>query len=289
MSTTFIDIVSTIFFLVPGFLIVKIHQSTREFRDLSAFEYTTLSVAQSFMVFLLWVLWILFIGGLFPFHLIEDLKDLVLNGNHALFFTRSLAVFFTTYLTAFLIAALFLYNFAWTRIVNKGLRLIGFKRFTEHLTPWEEFQMLGRPNWILVELKNGRSIAGKLAFASHIPFGKELVLKRVDQSPVMVYDENHELVDYGPEIDMTYVNGDEIRTMHMVRDGEAEKRMRPAGGYTGTLLSLALSTVLIAFCMMAIALRLDSSCPGWLSWIPYASPLALPAVFWNLKSLSRHG
>ena len=286
--TTFIDIVFTLFFLVPGFVIVKVHQTTREFRDLSAFEYTTLSIAQSFLVLVLWILWILLIGSAFKFHLLDNLRELILQGKHDLFFSNSLAVFFVTYLTAFLVAALFLFNMAWTRILNKGLRAIGFKRFTEHLTPWEDFQILGQPHWILVELKDGRSISGKIAFGSHMPFGKELVLKRVDQSPIMVYDKNQNLVEYGHDIEMTYINADEIQNIHMVRDKDAEERLQPVANHMQMVLSLITSIVLIAFFMMLYALRLDASYPNWPLWIQYLFPLALLAIIWNLRSLTRY-
>jgi hypothetical protein len=286
--TTFIDIVFSLFFLVPGFVIVRIHQTTREFRDLSAFEYTTLSIAQSFLVLVLWILWILLIDSIFRFHLIDNLKELMLLGKHGLFFSPSLAVFFVTSLTAFIVAALFFFNLAWTRLLNKGLRAIGFNRFTEHLTPWEDFQILGQPHWILVEFKDGKSISGKLAFGSHMPFERELVLKRVDQSPVTVYDKDHRIVSYGPDIDMTYINADEIQNIHMIRDKAEEERIHPPTNYVQMAFSLGISTLLIAFFMMLFALRLDGSYPNWPFWIQYFFPVALLAVFWNPRSLARY-
>jgi hypothetical protein len=281
----FIDIVFTLFFLVPGFAVVKIHQSTREFRDLSAFEYTTLSIAQSFLVLLVWILWILFLNKMFGLHLVDDLRRLILKGEHELFFSRSLAVFLVTYLTAFLVLTLLLFNLAWTRAPNKLLRALGFSRFTEHLTPWEDFQILGQPHWILIELKDGTSISGKIAFGSHMPFTKELVLKRVDQSPIMVYDKDHKLVDYGQDIEMTYVDANEIRDIHMVKDEKVKEPTRPIRKHIATTISLVVSLALVAFFMMLLSLWIDHSYPGWPPWIMWLFPVAIAAVVWNVKSL----
>ena len=283
--TNFIDIVFTLFFLVPGFAVVKIHQSTREFRDLSAFEYTTLSIAQSFLVLLLWILWILFLNKAFGLHLVDDMKRLILKGEHEIFFSSSLAVFLVTYLTAFLVLSLFLFNLAWTRMLNKLLRSLGFNRFTEHLTPWEDFQILGQPHWILVELKDGTSISGKIAFGSHMPFAKELVLKRVDQSSIMVYDKDHKLVNYGPDIEMTYIDANEIRDIHMVKDQNAEEPVRPISRHVITTISLIVSLALVAFFLMLLSLQIDHSYPSWPTWIMWLFPAAVAAVIWNVRSL----
>lgn len=222
--TSTVNILFTVFLLLPGFLTLRIRQSTREYRELSAFEFTTISVGYSLLILMLWVFvnWLLFIITSSRYRFVNDLQRLIVNQDYAILFSRFTIDFFLTYVCCFITFSIIVFNVHWIDFWKKLSRKSGFTRFSYHLTPWEDFHSLNRLNWIAVELKDGRTFLGKPGLISHLPFERELVLKRVKDSPIVVYDKDHKKIEFGPAIDQTYIDISEINAIHAIEDKNVE-------------------------------------------------------------------
>ena len=138
---------------------------------------------------------------------------------------------------------------------------------------------------MVVELKDGRKVQGKIAFGSHEPFSKELVLSRAEKSPIRVYDPQNDLLNYGRDLELSYIGTDAIQDMHMVKDEAVEQAKK--GNPVLVAASLLSCTAVFAFFMMLFALSLDGSLRAFPSWTQFFAPLTIPLLLWNLKSLGK--
>lgn len=169
---------------------------------------------------MLWVFvnWLLFIITCSKYRFVNDLQRLIVNQDYAILFSKFTLDFFLTYICCFITFSVIVFNVHWIDLWKKLSRKSGFTRFSYHLTPWEDFHSLNRLNWIAVELKDGRTLLGKPGLISHLPFERELVLKRVKDSPIVVYDKDHRKIEFGPAIDQTYIDISEINAIHAIED-----------------------------------------------------------------------
>jgi len=288
--TTSISVVFSLFLLLPGFIVIKIHQSTREYKTLDTFEYTTQSLAYSLLIFLIWVLSNYFLLKIFgnKYTLFTDLKEIIIKSNFDPIFSKAFGVIILSYLSSFLIVSLFLYNILWINLFYIIFRKIGFTRFSQKLTPWEDFQLISKFDWVSVELKNGKTIIGKLCFGSHSPFEKEIVLKAIKDNPIQVYNLNNELVKFGPEIERTYINYNEISNIHSIIDDTIETTNTGIKNHICLILSLLISIVLIFITFNSISLSFLNCISTFKSWIIILFLLMLLSFYWNLKTLSKY-
>ena len=275
--------------LLPGFVALRIQQSTSEYRELSAFEFTTTSLGYSFVILAIWILENYSLSAIRPlgYGFFEKLEDLLVGKNLKVLFSSFSAILVLTYLNAFICFALFVFNLHWLGLGRKILRKLGLTRFSAHLTPWEDFQILSRIDWVAVELKDGRTLLGKLGLGSHLPFEKEIVLKRVDKSPVTIYNSSKERVNIGPEIELSYVNGSEISAMHSIKDPGIVPAAQKAGDYF--LVAASLLLAIMVLCTLFVLVVLNVGCN--LSHSPLLDlvllPIATAAVLWNLWCLRK--
>lgn len=287
--TTYVNIIFTLFLLLPGFISLKIRQSTREYKELSTFEFTSISLGFSFLIFISWIFlnYVISSFDCIAYSFLNNLKQLFIGQKLEILFTRFFAVFIITYACAFIFFSLLIYNIHWLGLWNKILRKLGLTRFSSHLTPWEDFQILSRIDWLLVELKDGRTVVGKLGFGSHLPFDKEIVLKRTDISSIEIYDDQKQPVDYGHEIDLTYINYSDINTIHSIKDKSIEVSPQKIREYIILFISFLLSSALILSFFSLIAIKID----GQISYNFYLDVIifmvTISSVIWNLKSLSK--
>jgi len=286
---TYINIVFTLFLLLPGFISLKIRQSTREYKDLTTFEYTSISIGFSFLIFLLWLLINSIIFSIDNFHtsFINDLKKLIIDQNLDVLFSKFFVIFIITYMCAFLSFSLLMYNLHWIGFWSKILRKFGLTRFSSHLTPWEDFQILSKLDWIIVELKDGRTIVGKLGFGSHLPFDKEIVLKRTDLSPIEIYDKEKKRILYGPDIDLTYINYSDINLIHSTKDKSIEIGFQNIKDYTFVFLSLITSILMILVFFSLISLKIEGNFSHGFTVDLIVLLIAIFSCICNLKSLSK--
>lgn len=287
--STYVNILFTIFLLLPGFVALRIQQSTSEYRELSAFEFTTISLGYSFVILAIWILENYSLSTIhrLNYDFFEKLEELLVEKDLEVLFSSFSAVLVLTYLNAFICFALFVFNLHWIGLGRKILRKIGLTRFTAHLTPWEDFQILSRLDWVAIELKDGRTFLGKLGLGSHLPFEKEIVIKRVDKSPVTIYDTNKAKVNVGQEIELSYVKGSEIRAMHTIKDPDIVPTTQKAANYF--LVAASLLLAIVALCMLFVLVVL--SVGRNLRHSPLLNLLLLPiaaaAVLWNLWCLRK--
>ena len=288
--TDYIGIISTLFLLLPGFVVIKIHQSAREYKSLSTFEYTTTSLGYSLLIFLLWIIinYSLSFIGAGNYCLLQDLKEVIISQNYEILFSKSFGAIIFSYLCSFGIVSLILYNILWVNLTYVFFRKLNLTRFSQGLTPWEDFQMISKLDWIIVELKNGKSIVGKLCFWSHSPFGKELVIKRTDSSPIQLYDSNNKNISFGPEIELAYVNIDEISTIYSVKDKGISVTNRTRSDVLYLILSLSFSIIMILLTFSSIPLMLYKSVhiSSWLILLFFV--LLFIGLVCNFKSLSKY-
>jgi hypothetical protein len=287
--TTALNILVSIFFLLPGFIIIKVRQSTSEYREMSAFEYTTASIGYSIAIFLLWILYQISLEAVkvFHYHFFDELKNVVFGKDYDLLFDGFLVKCFIPYLNVVFLFAIFIYNFHWISLNKRIKSLLGHNRFTDHLTPWEDFFIINRNNWLVVELQDKRSIMGKVGFSSHLPFKKEVVLKRIDSTPIVLYDSNNKIVNFGPDIDQTYINTEDITAIHSVVDETIDEREITVISYLLVIMTFGILLFTSTVFSTSLLLNLYSSIG-----VPYYSilllviPLAI-SFFWNMGSLRR--
>ncbi|MBA7586548.1 hypothetical protein ES708_28550 [subsurface metagenome] len=257
--TSTVNILFTVFLLLPGFLAMKIGQSTKEYRELSAFEFTTISVGYSLLIVIIWIFtnWLLFVITSSRYGFVNDLYKLITKQNYAVLFSKFTIVFFLTYVCCFITFSVIVFNIHWIDLWKKLSRKSGFTRFSYHLTPWEDFHSLNRLNWIAVELKDGRTLIGKPGLISHLPFERELVLKRVKDSPIVVYDKNQKKVEFGPAIDQTYIDISEINAIHAIEDKNVEITKPNRKDYYVLFLSLLFFIVFFNAAFGFLVLRIE--------------------------------
>ncbi len=285
---TYINIIFTILLLLPGFIALKIRQSTSEYKELSTFEYTTTSLGFSFLIFLLWIVlnYIIKIFFIPKYSFFQGLKNIIIKHKIEILFSNFTIFFILTYFISFIIFSLIIYNLHWLGLWHKILRKLDLVRFSPHLTPWEDFQILSKLDWIFVELKDGKSILGKLGFGSHLPFDKEVVLTRTKKSPIQIY-ENQELIDFGHDIEMTYINYSEISAMHSIKDKKIKEAKNSWKDYFSLFISLFLCCVFTVTQLICIIAKIDSYISYSLIFDILGTILIFSILIWNLKSLSR--
>lgn len=287
--STYINILFTLFFLVPGFLALRIRQRTAEYRDLSAFEFTSVSIGYSFIIATIWLVINYILARVFPGEYIffSQLRAIVVDKDLGILFSPFSGAFLVTYANAFGAFSLTLFAIHWMGLGKKVLQALGLRRFTSRLTPWEDFQILSQMDWVAVELTDGRTFLGKLGIGSHLPFDRELILKRVDKSPVTIYDANHELVELGEEIQYSYVSGSEIRAMHNLKDPEISAVGHPVRQYVLVMLLHILGVLFLSLALSLVVLNVGDYWRHSAAWDGGASVIAVVCVVFSLRSLRR--
>ncbi len=276
--------------LLPGFLLLLVRQSTGEYERLSSFEATVVSVGYSVVVFFLFLSLSALLEWMSAerygaFAIVKDILSLKkVPPLKARFFLSSLLI----YLDGFVISALWIYNSHWIGFWKKIRIKLGLHRFTEHLTPWEDFLTLNKFNWLAVELKDGRTLVGKVGAFSHLPFQRQLLLKSVEDknvnSPIIIYDKDRKKVNFGPPVYQSYIPIEEIGTIHSIRDSKI-KTVLPK--YTSSFLSLLCSSVYLIALVILIVINLMGYCvhPALLDLS--ALLLAIASITLNLSFLAR--
>ncbi len=235
-------VLSTVFVLLPGFLILRIQQSTKEYREKGVFESTVVSVGYSLLVVLLWiscnVLTKALTHGAYSFS--QELITLSKAADIAPFLSYYALSFSIIYVFCFLAIGFLVYDFQYMDIWFRFLHRAGATRFSQHLTPWEDFLAINRYNWIAVELKDGRTLVGKIGLFSQLPFKKQIVLWPGSEPTIAIYgpEPDHKPIDFGPPISQTYISVDEIRAMHAIKDEKISQVVPTAWNYAATFLSL---------------------------------------------------
>ena len=219
--TTALGVLITVFVLLPGFLLLRFRQATAEHRDLGTFEISTVSVAYSVIIFSGWFITNLGLQGITQrrYSFLEQLASMAMSSDIRPFLSKATAAMVIVYVGVFLASGLLVYNIAYIGAWFRFLQGIGVTRFSRHLTPWEDFLTLNHMNWIAVEMTSGKTYVGRIGLFSHQPFERnELVLTGTSESPVIVYDTNNKMIDFGPCIHQVYVAANEIRAMHAIPD-----------------------------------------------------------------------
>ena len=286
---TYINILFTLFMLLPGFLALRVCNSTKEYRELSTYQYTSISLGFSFIIILLWLLenYIIKSCLIIDYDFFENLKNLIVNGKLEPLFTSFISIFLITYINAFTLFSLLAYNCSWLGLFSKFTKVLGLIRFSPHLTPWEDFQILSKYNWIAVELKDGRTIFGKIGFGSHLPFDREIVLKRVDDSSILIFDKENKKVDFGPDIDLSYINYSEITNIHSMKDSGIEIVPHGIKDYSYVLFSLLLSLIFIQLFFTLLILNVDAYFTHSCLIEILLFSLTILSLTFNFKSLSK--
>lgn len=245
------SIAYSVLVLLPGFILLLVRQSTGEYERLSSFEATVVSVGYSVIVFFLFLSLSLAMEWMSAgrYEVSNVTKEVLLLRNVPPLRPRFFFSSFLIYLDGFSITALWIYNSHWIGFWKKIRKRVGLHRFTEHLTPWEDFLTLNKFNWLAVELKDGRTLVGKVGAFSHLPFQRQLLLKGVE-APIVIYNKDRKKEDFGPPVFQTYIPVEEIGVIHSIKDDKI-KPFLPK--YTSSFLSLICSSLyVIAFAVLAV-------------------------------------
>ena len=167
-----ITFATSIFFLIPGYLIVKFLQSIQEAKTLDSFELSIQSLIYSLFITALW-LYFSAEGNM----VIKSVQNYTVRTDISKFLYFSFvskSVFKLTLITmtlAFILGCWRYYGIYWWII--KKLR---FTRLNSYITTWEELADLSKGKWVSVELNNGDTYIGLIHSMTHHPFHRELIL-----------------------------------------------------------------------------------------------------------------
>lgn len=289
MSSVF-EVTSAIIVLLPGFLILRVRQRTTEYRELSTFEFTIISLAYSVAVLLTF-------GGLNlimqsatkqTYNFSESVVQMVATNASAglrleYAFSPIGASVIWLYIVCGLVVTFITWNFAWLGIRKKLSRVLGLTRFSDHLTPWEDFFILNRLNWVVVELNDGRSLLGKIGMFSHSPFDRQVMLHSPGPEGIQVYDSDRTLIRVGPNLHHSYIHGDEITAIHSIKDDKAQEFVPTAAHYVKWTMSLVLAGIVLVACGFLPVLNYSSvwNHTVWLDVVSLIAACVL--IFWNLR------
>lgn len=282
-----ISILLTVFFLLPGFLTLKIRQLTSEYKELSMYEYTISSIGYSLILFVFWLFFNYSIKFFFyaEYDFFLKIETIVKTHDWSLLFSNFSLYLLFSYLCVFTCFSLFVFNIHWLKIWKKISRRLGLARFSDHLTPWEDFCILNKYNWISVELNDGRTIVGKIGLVSHLPFEKELVIQSVENSSIEIYDENKKKLDFGPTIAFTYVKFSEIKAIHASVDDSIEYEKISRRDYIENSLILFSSLLFIISFFVFLIISIGSQ--FMFCFLLLFGVLSIVSLYFNLKKLKR--
>ncbi len=172
------DLIVSLLFLLPGFLVVQARRRAKEYVQHEAFEFTIISLAFSFFLLLLWVAICLFQRALIDskFSVFQSLEEYVSKSGVASLFNSYVYIALICYLLVFLTFTFVAYAFAYSSTLHFVVRIFGLRRRTRHLTPWEDFLHLNRRRWVSISLNDNRTYVGRVGIFSHKPFEDELIL-----------------------------------------------------------------------------------------------------------------
>ena len=262
--TTSLGLLTTVFILLPGFLLLRFRQSTAEYRDLGTFEVTTISVAYSVVIFAAWFTLNLLLQTATQGHyrFIDQLIALTTAPDIKPFLSTSMAAMVLLYMGVFLASGILVYNLAYMRVWFHILNSLGVTRFSRHLTPWEDFLTINQSCWIALEVACGKTYIGRVGLFSHQPFERnELVLTGTTESPVIAYDADHKKIEFGPSIHQLYINSTEIRAMFAIADGRIPTGEPKKPRYFNTIISLVLALSSIVALAALLAADITQSFP----------------------------
>lgn len=259
MSSVF-EVLATIFVLLPGFGVVWIIHATRANRELGTFEFTLVSLANSLLVAGAFLLlgWITQATTRGEYAFVASLRDFANreSGYLAVLLARDGLSALFLYVFAFVAVTFVTFTFSWSRMVFTALSSLGFVRFTRHLTPWEDFMEANRLNWVAADMKDGRTIVGRIAAFSHYPFDRQVILSSTSKYPLRIYDENHKVVQHAQNVRVgqVLVSDDQVTSFQGI-EGQ-HKPVPPATHDYLVLLMLSLlvvTTLLLAARFVAVA------------------------------------
>lgn len=220
---TILKIIPVVVFLLPGYLLIRIRRFIKEYLDEDNFNLTIQSLFFSFLVFAnFFVLLIISIGSIKTKQIFFDLiastetniGKLILSSNQDIYFLM------TVYFLAFLTLSVATFIWYWQDIGFKTIfNLIGFTSKTSRLTPWDELLQLSINKYVNVTIKTGEKILGKIAFISHLPYEKELIIGKQAGHPIQIHDSDFNKIKIEGDLEFVYLTDKEITNIQIINTG----------------------------------------------------------------------
>jgi len=257
---------------------------------MGVFESTIVSVGYSLLVVLFWLGSNVLVATLtkgayaFPSEFIALSRATDLSG----ILSPYTLAFAVIYFACFAAIGFLVYDFQYMDIWFQFLHRTGATRFSQHLTPWEDFLSINRWNWIAVELKDGRTLVGKVGLFSQLPFKKQLVLDSGSDAPISLYGPDLRKIDFGPDISQTYIPFDEIRAMHAIEDKTIKVVHPTAWNYALTFLTLFLGAGATLYASIASAASITFVWPNATALSFSLFGVAIISLVLNFVSLRNH-
>ena len=208
-------------FLLPGFVIIKVRQYVKEYRNLDNFSATTQSLFFSLVLLGVWasvnlVYEVLLHPG---YNFSSAVKRLVVDNDLSLLFNPKAWYGILSFSVTFGLGLVFVFIWDWVSGTHLMVtRLIGFKSKSKNLTPWEDLFFLAFDKYVLVKVRDGYAYVGQLKFASHQPFDRELIIGKHEDYGIEVLGPEGE-VRFDHDIDHVYVSAAEIVSILIIDTG----------------------------------------------------------------------
>jgi hypothetical protein len=213
---SWIGIIGSILLLLPGFLVIKVKQKCQEYARLDTFETTTQSLAYSFGICVIWLIFTYISTIIYQRY---DIKNVIINyaenKNVSVLFSKTILIAIFDY---FIVGVMFTFSIFitnWVQLWKYITRRLDLDRYTKHLTPWEDFSMLCKGEWIAIHINDGRSFIGQIEIVSQLPFEKEIIISCGDDQ-IIVYDKNHKKEKYSDKVGYVFIDSKNISTIEIL-------------------------------------------------------------------------
>jgi len=191
-------------FLIPGYVVVRFLQTTRESRTADNFELTIQSLIYSLFIAGVW-LYVTPPGRRLSELLVSDNLHLATLFKRRAVFISLLWLAVVTTGTGTILAVIHHKQLYW-RFLDK----IGLGRLNGYITTWEELSDLSKGRWVSVETSNGQKFIGVVAALTPHPHERSMILARRPQHPIQLHRQG---ASEACDVDYIWFAGDEVKSV----------------------------------------------------------------------------
>ncbi|EKO85149.1 hypothetical protein LEP1GSC107_2716 [Leptospira interrogans serovar Grippotyphosa str. UI 12769] len=212
-------------FLLPGFLVFKLKSLVKEYIVEDNFSLTIYSLFFSLLIFSIWLISNVFWEVLFfkDYHFILNFKKAIIAGNLEILLHPKVCISISSYVVIFLIVYYLNFLFHWSSFGYLTItRVIGFKKKTNRLTPWEDLLHLAQGKWVAIETNANKVYVGLIHYISHHPFDRQIIITGTSSDTIHIYENKTEIIHSHPP-KYVYLMGSSITAISVIDTGYRRK------------------------------------------------------------------
>lgn len=100
--------------------------------------------------------------------------------------------------------------------------MIGFKKKTNRLTPWEDLLHLAQGKWVAIETNANKVYVGLIHYISHHPFDRQIIITGTSSDTIHIYENKTEIIHSHPP-KYVYLMGSSITAISVIDTGYRRK------------------------------------------------------------------